>query len=114
VRGVSNNGDMSGWSSSLTFTVAFLSAPMALAPTGSVLNVMPTFMWNAAAGADYYEFVVADLTTGQNVLRTTHVAGLSFSATSALQPGHVYEWWVRAFSNNGDYSLWSTGLTFNL
>jgi hypothetical protein len=114
VRAVSNNGDMSGWSSGLTFTVAFLSAPMPLAPTGNLSTVMPTFTWSAAAGADYYEFVVADLATGQNVLRMTHVAGLSFSATSALQRGHVYEWWVRAFSNNGDYSPWSAGLTFNL
>jgi hypothetical protein len=114
VRGVSNNGDMSGWSSGLTFTVAFLPAPLVLAPTGSVTNVLPTFTWSAAAGADYYEFVVADLATGQNVLRMTHVAGLSFSANTALQPGHAYEWWVRTFSNNGDYSLWSAGLAFNL
>jgi hypothetical protein len=42
------------------------------------------------------------------------VTAAAWTPTSSLIPGHQYQWWVRALSNNGDYSPWSAGLTFNL
>jgi hypothetical protein len=46
------------------------------------------------------------------VLRNSHVTGTSWTANAALTPGLSYQWWVRAFSNNGDWSTWGSGATF--
>ena len=113
VRAFSNNGDWSTWGSGATFTVALLTAPVPLGPSGRGAGTSPTISWTGVAGGDYYDLWVNDLTTGKSqVMRNAHVQGTSL--TSSLTTGHSYQWWVRALSNNGDYSMWSNPLTFSV
>ena len=106
VRAVSNNGDASGWGTTSKFTVAYLAAPAPINPSGVVY---PGFSWSAVTGADYYDLWVTDLTTGvSQLLRNTHIAATSFTPVTPLPAGHAFQWWVRALSNNGDYSSWSS------
>ena len=115
VRALSNNGTSGPWGAGSVFTVALLTTPTPASPSGMVSSLMPTFTWNAVSGADFYDVWVDDRTTGQSqVLRNAHVTATSFTATSSLTAGHSYQWWVRALSNNGDYSLWSGALVFSV
>ncbi len=111
VRAFSNNGDWSTWGSGATFTVAFLATPVPIGPTGSGAGTRPMLSWTGVAGGDYYDVWVNELTSGKSqVLRNAHILGTSL--TGSLTTGHGYQWWVRALSNNGDYSMWSNPLTF--
>jgi hypothetical protein len=90
------------------FTVGLLATPVPMGPTAGALVVTPTFTWNAVAGTDYYELTVYDATTGTNrFVYVNHITGTTVTPTTVFPKGHVFEWWVRAWSNNGDESAWS-------
>lgn len=113
VRAYFSSGTATPWTAMTQFTVTQLGQVMPVSPTGSVATGQPTFTWIAVAGADYYDVWVNNLTSGQSqVLRNSHVIGTSWTPTTILPPGLNYQWWVRAFSNNGDWSIWGTGATF--
>ncbi len=88
------------------FSLAALPAPTGLTPSGTVVAAngyeMPTFTWNAAAGADHYELVVHDNITGANPIVVPNISGTSYSATiaQALTPGHSFTTYVYAMSTN--------------
>jgi hypothetical protein len=115
VRGVGAGNSTGPWSGAATFNVAGLPVPVPTAPLGGVATLAPTFTWNAVGGADYYDVWVDDTTTGQSqVLRNTKVTGTSWAPTTMLTVGHAYKWWVRALTNNGNFSAWGTGATFSV
>jgi len=117
VRGLSNNGTVSPWSVGTTFTVTPLSMPAPpFSPSGSLPNgTMPTFTWNAVTNADYYDVWVNDLTGGiAQVVRDKNVPSTSLPSPITLTVGHTYTWWVRAYSDNGDFSPWSLPVNFTV
>jgi polygalacturonase len=112
VRALSNTGAASSWTTGATFTVATLSTPSLLSALGSAQNMV--FQWSAVANATYYDVWVDDLTSGTSqVMRNTHVTTNSLSATT-LTSGHSYRWWVRAYSDSGNYSAWSAAVNFTV
>ncbi len=115
VRALSNNGNAGPWNAATQFTFALLGSTTLIGPSTPNIGVLPTFTWNAVAGASYYDLWVDDQTTGKSqILRNTHVAANSFTAVSSLPAGRTYRWWVQAYNNTGDYSLWSNSLTFSV
>ena len=79
-----------GWDSPLTFTIA----PTAIGPSGPVTTLLPTFTWNAVAGATNYQFWLVDQTIHQTV--NPIVTGVSWTPSQPLNPGDNYIWWVGA------------------
>lgn len=98
----------------LSFTLAALSAPTGITPSGVVTAAtaydQPTFNWNSVAGADHYNVAVFDNTTGAMPIVVRNVVGTSYTATiaQALTPGHRFTIRVSAFSTNG--KAYSTGV----
>jgi hypothetical protein len=110
------NTNHSAWSGPLDFSVAILTAPALIGPSGPIANATPTFTWNTVAAADHYEIWVNDLTTGQSgLLQNRDIVTTSWTPTSALHAGDSYRWWVRAVdSSGGDNSAWSSPLSFSI
>jgi hypothetical protein len=110
VRALTSTGMASNWTAGATFTVAPLSAPSLTSPFGSAHYLV--FQWNLITNATYYDVWIDDLTSGTaQMLRNTHVP-TNWLATTTLTSGHTYRWWVRAYSDNGDYSPWSSSGDF--
>jgi hypothetical protein len=106
VRALSSTGVASPWTAGATFTVAMLSTPSLLTFFASAQGLV--FQWNVITNATYYDVWIDDLTSGtKQVLRNTHVT-TNWLSTTTLTSGHAYRWWVRAYSDNGDYSPWSS------
>ncbi|HZZ78785.1 MAG TPA: choice-of-anchor Q domain-containing protein, partial [Gemmataceae bacterium] len=111
VQGVSATGVLGSWSNIARLFVQPLDVPQQTGPNGSVLTTSANLTWNAVAGADDYEVKLVDVTgTPVVVFDVSDVAATSYSA-SVVQ-GHKYQWYVRAFSNNGDMSAWSAASGF--
>ena len=114
VRGFSAAGIGGPWSQALGFNIVPLPAPTSVAPGGQTNNLLPTFTWNAVAGADHYDLWVDDATAGTSqVMRVQNALGTSFTTAAPLTVGHSYRWWVRAITNRGTPGLWSQGATFS-
>jgi predicted phage tail protein len=107
---------LSPWSKPLVFRIAALPAPTPTGPGSAVLSAQPTFTWNPVSGADHYDVWADDTSSGQSdVLRNQRVAGTSWTATSSLQAGDHYTWWVRAVDNSGaNPSAWSVPFDFSV
>jgi hypothetical protein len=59
--------------------------------------------------------LVDDVTLGKSqVLYNARVTSTSWIAPAALTSGHTYYWGIKAHSNNGDTSPWSTATTFGV
>ena len=104
-----------------TFTLAELTAPTLIGPSGTIAASsgydMPTFSWSASAGAGHYYLFVVDSTTGAVAINDPDVSGTTFipSTAQALTPGHSYTWYVLAMSTNGEaYNYVTSGQTFTL
>ena len=110
VRAIDSNGNGGPWSSSLSFSEAVLPAPTLIGPSGTALP-LPTFSWNAVAGADHYDIWLQDQNTSQ-VLRNVNVGGTTWTPSSPLIQQDNYSWWVRAVDGNGNAGQWSAGLNF--
>jgi len=112
VRAIDSVNSPGPWSATQTFTAYVLPTPTPIGPTGAS-TTLPTFSWNAVAGADHYDLWVQDAQTGQ-VLRNQNVAGTTWAPASPLIRGHGYTWWVRAVNNTGIAGAWSAGLSFTV
>jgi hypothetical protein len=112
VRAVDNTGHGGAWSSSLNFSVAALATPTLIGPTGTS-TTLPSFNWNAVAGADHYDIWVQNMRTGQ-VLRDQSVTGTTWVPASPLAPGDSYKWWVRAIDSVNSPGPWSSSQTFTV
>jgi hypothetical protein len=116
VGAVSTNGQAESLSVALTFTIPALPAPLTSAPSGTIGTDMPTFSWTSVGGADHYDLIVSDQTTGHQALRMSQLTATSvaLTAANALSPGHTYQWQVGAVSTNGQAESLSVALTFNI
>jgi hypothetical protein len=128
IRELGSDGNPSAWSPATTFTLAPLQTPVNIglttnAGTSQLLSSLPILgevfadvfaggppllNWATVQGADYYDVWIDDLTTGQSqIMRSKQVQGTSVSLGFTLQPGQIYEVWIRAYDNSGDFSAWS-------
>ena len=116
VGAVSTNGRVTSWNAGLTFTISALGTPVASGPSGALATDTPTFTWSSVTGADHYDLLVQDQSTGQQALRApnTTVTSVALTTSQALTPGHSYVWYVGAVSTNGRVTFWSAGLTFTI
>ena len=115
----SANGGAIAWSNPGSFTLAPLASPMPIGPVNTTIAASngfdtPTFSWNSVTGAAHYYLYVLDTTTDQAVLSNPSVTGSSFTATTALTPGHSFTWYVAAESTNGAAVSWSGPQSFTL
>lgn len=110
VRALNSTNGPGQWSALATFTAYALPSPTSIGPSGSV-STLPTFTWNAVAGAAHYDVYLQDTLTGV-VTRDTSIVGTSWNPATPLAQGHNYTWWVRALDASGHPSPWSASLMF--
>jgi len=84
-------------------------------PQGSVNPLSSpalTFSWSAANGADHYQFLLVDLTTGQTVANSS-VYGTSYTlASKVVTPGHAYRWWIQPMAASSQAGVRSAFMNF--
>ena len=106
VAAVSANNAVTAFSGPQSFSLASLSTPVQISPTGRVIQATtgydtPTYSWSSVSGAHHYYLYVLDATTGQAVVDNPNVGnGTAFTPTAALTPGHEFTWYVAAVSAN--------------
>jgi hypothetical protein len=110
VRAVDGAGSTGPWSDGMSLSIAPLSAPTLLAPSGTITNNTPVFSWNAVDGASSYEVYLYDLHTGR--VTDLIVSANSWTPASSLAHGDGYLWWVRALDSAGAGGSWSSFLYF--
>src|SRR5581483_7514352 len=125
VGSVSVDGLATFWNSGTVFSITPLAAPTAIGPSGPTpANAdTPTFTWNQVANADHYDVWVNEVNPANTnqvlvsqVLRNTNVVqsgSPSWTASSALTPGHTYKWFVGSVSTNGT-TVWNAGTVFSI
>ncbi len=105
------NLESSPVSSSTTFTVlTSLGAPTLSWPVDTspiTVGLTPTASWSAVLGATGYYLDLVDQTSGQTLLSGAQVSGTSYTPTTPLTAGDVYEWRVMAYNSNGLQGPWT-------
>ena len=120
VASVSTNGQEVVWNTTAeNFTLAALSAPTPLGPSGTITAGTgfdsPTFSWTGVAGANSYSFYLYDSTANKALNGgIVNLGGTSWTPTTALTPGDKYVWYVASVSTNGQEAVWNTGANFTL
>ncbi len=100
------DGTASAWTVGVVFNIVGLLQPTNLLV--SISGNSPTFTWDSVVGADHYDLLLKDLTTGQApFFRNTNISGTSINGGNSLTLGHQYEAWVRALNASGDFSPWT-------
>jgi hypothetical protein len=109
VQGFDNLGNGSLKSAALSFRIAALAKPKLAWPQGANAGVMPTFWWAAVVGADHYQIVVENVTTGRPALVATsaNVPDTNWMPSVVLSAGERYRWRVRALGPTGSTGSWS-------
>jgi hypothetical protein len=104
--------------------VVTVSAPLPpaatlVSPSGTTTDTAPTYTWNAAAGAMWYQLYVND-STGNKIQRwyTAAEAGClldssSCSVTPATEVIGSCQWWVQTYNSAG-FGPWSAPLSFTV
>ena len=108
----------------MTFTVdatgpSAPAAPTQVSPSGNIATTMPTYTWNASAGATSYYIVVQNLNSvAVNVTLSAASLGCgsgtgtcSYTPSQALAAATTWGWYVRAINNVGA-SGYSSGMQF--
>jgi hypothetical protein len=115
VRAIDSLGNSSLGSTALRFTIARLGAPTLISPKGTLAptDTTPIFTWQTVAGADHYDILVADLSSGVTA-RETNVAGNTWTFGTQLNPGDAMRWWVRAIGPGGQAGPWSRSFDFSI
>jgi hypothetical protein len=109
-----------GADSGLSLSVSRPSAPVLVAPEGSMLDTSPTFSWNASATANWYYLWVSG-PAGKVFSRWYTEAQLGCvggSGTCSVEPvlmlNHsLFSWWVRPWNSAGE-GPWSERLDFSV
>lgn len=118
VRAITAEGFFGEWAPADDFTIIEpLSAtpPTLLAPINFVFTSTPTFTWTTVTGASEYEIYMIDATTSANsVVLSTTVTGTQYVATTPLQSGRTYRWWVRAINDVGQFGRWGASQQFSV
>ena len=106
------------WTSGTLFSVQQPpAAPTQIEPTGTLNTGNPTFFWYPVpAGAWYYIWVSGP---SGHVLDHWYPAsscpgGLCSVTPSLNLPNGAYPWWIQAWSNEGGYGTWSSGMSFTV
>ena len=122
----SNSGGTSPWSAGNSITVnatvvTVPAVPATISPTGATPSTMPTYSWNASAGATSYYLLVQN-TAGVAIGTTYSAASVgcgagtgtcSVTPSTALTNGSSYNWFVNA-SNSAGTSAWSAARTITI
>jgi len=99
-------------------SVSLLSAPVLVAPEGSLLDTTPLFSWNTVPAASWYYLWVSG--PSGNVFKQWYTEDqlgcVDGAGTCSIEPAQVlnpgsYSWWVRPWSNTGE-GPWSSRLDF--
>jgi hypothetical protein len=110
VRGVAADGSVSNWSSALSFTRSWASAPTLAAPTNGATITFPVqpfrLSWTPVAGAAKYSVSVATdpslasivWSNGQPVV----TQATSFTLSSPLAPSQTYYWGITPMDAGGN------------
>ncbi len=97
----------------LTIQQVFCNQPTGLAATG-ITSTSANLQWVAASGITTWQYSVGaapyGLPTGTTFTSTTSNTTNAFTGI----PGIVYQYYVRADCNNGNYSIWTGPFTFTL
>jgi len=114
----------SAWSSGMTFTVDAVgpsapAAPTQVSPSGNITTTMPTYTWNASAGATSYYIVVQNLNSvAVNITLPAASVGCgsgtgtcTYTPSQALSSNTTWGWYVRAINDVGA-SGYSAGMQF--
>ncbi len=112
VRSNCGGGMSSSWSYTETFTTLGYSCGTPTWPsTSNITNTSATFSWSSVGGAQSY-------TVQTRLLNGTwyDVSGGPFNSTwvtvNGLSPNTTYQWRVRANCGGGQYSAWTSAITF--
>jgi len=111
------------WSDGMPFTVTLCGPPgkaTTVSPSGNVYTNTPTYAWNAAASATYYQLWVNDSTTSAGKIKQWYTATqagcptgtgtCSVTPSTILAPGNG-RLWVQTWNNCG-FGPWSDGMEF--
>jgi hypothetical protein len=113
----------SAWSTTFTFHSANPPAiPASKNPTNNsvVLINPPILQWSAIYGADHYQLQVASASSFSDASLvyfqavTSSTAPPTKSLPLPLTPNRTFSWRVRSVNASGQYSLWSSALSFHL
>ncbi len=118
-------GAWQDWSAPYVFTVIGDTNPLPASepiyPIGNINTQNPNYKWTPGNGATQYEFGIesADSSQWESYIVSANNANCqatecSFTpASSILNNGDSYTWWVREFRNN-DWENWSNGASFSV
>ncbi|WP_396198416.1 fibronectin type III domain-containing protein [Flavobacterium sp.] len=97
----------------LTIQQVFCNQPTGLTAT-SITSTSANLQWAAAAGITSWQYSVGAAPYGLPVGTTfTSTTSNSSNAFTGI-PGMVYQYYVRADCNNGNYSIWTGPFSFTL
>lgn len=118
VRVVALNGSTSAWSNYANFTISIAApaVPQITRPSGDITDSFPTFVWTGDAVTANYSLWVDDITNPDAPVRVifrTAYADTTYEHFAPLKDG-IYRAWVRAFNAVGEFSAWSTPVTFTI
>ena len=118
VRAKSTDGFWGGWSPATYFSVGIPDIPVLIGPSGNIVETKPLFQWNPTTGAERFELWVYDFTTGEHqVIHDTNIIDTttnSYMSDTALEAGHTYWFWLRAFNDDGLPGEWSDRFEFTI
>lgn len=106
VRGVSQDGLASGWSSPVSFAV--VPPPVISSPAASTFTTSPEVTWQPVSGAVSYDVFVRNQISGLTTVQASGILGTKYQfPTVASGP---YRWWVRAQGQGGIVGTWSSAV----
>jgi hypothetical protein len=89
------------------------SAPVPINPSGGSTITIPTFSWQASAGADYYEVELGPQSNPLTVYWSGTTRNLTLTPNSALKfTNEALYWRVRAYDSNNAAGPWSNKINF--
>jgi subtilisin family serine protease/subtilisin-like proprotein convertase family protein len=101
----------SPWSAARQFSIGM--PPVISSPTaGSSNSGRPTFSWSSISDAERYELWITDTVRNTRIL-LTNLTTTTYTPATALAAS-TYRVWVRAVSIMGEFSAWSTPVTFTV
>ena len=108
------NNKYGAWSSPKSFTISVPkpATTTLISPGGTLSDTTPTFRWNAAKNAAWYQLYVQQESSGKGVINQWLEGKTALTITSALPEGK-YRFWVRTYGNN-KYGEWSSPKSFTI